>query len=248
MSGKRNVSVCSGHELAIALYIKHWSADNQAEYLEACIETRKLSEEARYKKVEEFLANLENNHDPARMWIIITSLWGAPSSPILAEFLQQTTTQPSPFLWMKTQPENACTSTKKKWTASDSWNSRLNRRPRETNAGQWWWGNPQDVRQRRPMATWYLLNVPQSSRTKSETGAAENLQPQLLNLEVAPNLEEHHYHVALEIEKNTRMHIFIHTNQSNILCGKNTGENPPWKTVLPGGSHWLPMYWTSGLP
>ncbi len=40
--------------------------DNRAEYLEACAATRKLSEEARQKKREEFLADPENNPDPPR--------------------------------------------------------------------------------------------------------------------------------------------------------------------------------------
>ncbi len=43
-------------------------ADNRTEYLEACASTRKISEEARQKKWEEFLADLENNPDPARTW------------------------------------------------------------------------------------------------------------------------------------------------------------------------------------
>ncbi len=42
-------------------------ADNRAEYLEVCAATRKLSEESRQKKWEEFLADLENNPTrPAR--------------------------------------------------------------------------------------------------------------------------------------------------------------------------------------
>ncbi len=47
--------------------------------------TRKLSEEARQKKWEEFLANLENNPDPTRTSKTITSLSGTPSSTTFAE-------------------------------------------------------------------------------------------------------------------------------------------------------------------
>ncbi len=60
-------------------------AENRAEYLEACAATRKLSEESRQKKWEEFLADLENNPDPARTWKIIKSLSGTPSSTTSAE-------------------------------------------------------------------------------------------------------------------------------------------------------------------
>ncbi len=44
--------------------LRRTNTDNRAEYLEACAATRKLSEEARQKKWEEFLADLENNPDP----------------------------------------------------------------------------------------------------------------------------------------------------------------------------------------
>ncbi len=47
--------------------------------------TRKLSEESRQKKWEEFLADLENRPDPARTWRTIKSLSGTPSSAIFAE-------------------------------------------------------------------------------------------------------------------------------------------------------------------
>ncbi len=60
-------------------------ADNRAEYLEACGTTRKLSEEALQKKWEEFLADLENNPDPARTWRAIKALSGTPSSTTFAE-------------------------------------------------------------------------------------------------------------------------------------------------------------------
>ncbi len=60
-------------------------ADNRAEYLEACATTRKLSEEARQKKWEQFLADLENSPDPARTWRTIKSLSGTPSSTTFAE-------------------------------------------------------------------------------------------------------------------------------------------------------------------
>ncbi len=43
--------------------------DNWPEYLDVCSGTRKLLEEARHKKCEEFLADLENKPDqPARRW------------------------------------------------------------------------------------------------------------------------------------------------------------------------------------
>ncbi len=44
-----------------------------------------LSEEARQKKWEEFLADLENSPDPTRTWRTIKSLSGTPSSTIFAE-------------------------------------------------------------------------------------------------------------------------------------------------------------------
>ncbi len=47
---------------------------NRAEQQEACAATCKLSEEARQKKWEEFLADLEYNPDPDRMWRTIKSL------------------------------------------------------------------------------------------------------------------------------------------------------------------------------
>ncbi len=42
--------------------------ENRAEYREACASTRKMSEEARQNKWEEFLADLENKPDPTRTW------------------------------------------------------------------------------------------------------------------------------------------------------------------------------------
>ncbi len=60
-------------------------ADNRAECLEACAATHRLSEEARQKKWEEFLADLENISDPARTWRTIKSLSGTPSSTTFAE-------------------------------------------------------------------------------------------------------------------------------------------------------------------
>ncbi len=60
-------------------------ADNRAEYLEACAATHKLSEESRKKKWEEFLADQENNPDPAGTWRTIKSLSGTPSTATFAE-------------------------------------------------------------------------------------------------------------------------------------------------------------------
>ncbi len=59
--------------------------DNRAEYLEACAATRKFSEEARLKKWEEFLADLENNPDPGRTWRTIKSLPRTPSATTFSE-------------------------------------------------------------------------------------------------------------------------------------------------------------------
>ncbi len=51
---------------------------NRVEYLAACCEVSRLSEEARRTKWEEFLADLEGNLDPARAWNLIKSLSGFP--------------------------------------------------------------------------------------------------------------------------------------------------------------------------
>ncbi len=51
---------------------------NRVEYLAVCGEVRRLSEEARRAKWEEFLADLEGNPDPARAWNLIKSLSGSP--------------------------------------------------------------------------------------------------------------------------------------------------------------------------
>ncbi len=58
---------------------------NRAEYLAAWGEVRRLSEEARRAKWEEFLANLEGNPDPARAWNLIQSLSGSPHSTAFCE-------------------------------------------------------------------------------------------------------------------------------------------------------------------
>ncbi len=55
------------------------------EYLAACGEVRRLSEEARSAKWEEFLADLEGNPDPARAWNLIKSLSGSPHSTTFCE-------------------------------------------------------------------------------------------------------------------------------------------------------------------
>ncbi len=52
---------------------------NRVEYLAACGEVRRLSEEARRAKWEEFLADLEGNPSPARAWNFIKSLSGSPA-------------------------------------------------------------------------------------------------------------------------------------------------------------------------
>ncbi len=62
-------------------------ADNRLEYLEACAATRKLSEEVQQKKLEEFLADLEKNSDPARTLRTSKSLPETPSSTTFAERL-----------------------------------------------------------------------------------------------------------------------------------------------------------------
>ncbi len=53
---------------------------NRADYLAACGEVRRLSEEARRTKWEEFLADLEGNPDPARALNLIKPLSGSPHS------------------------------------------------------------------------------------------------------------------------------------------------------------------------
>ncbi len=58
---------------------------NRVEYLAACGEVRRLSEEARRGKWEEFLADLEGNPDPARAWNLIKSLSGSPHSSAFSE-------------------------------------------------------------------------------------------------------------------------------------------------------------------
>ncbi len=58
---------------------------NRVEYLAACGEVRRLSEEARRNKWEEFLADLEGNPDPARARNFIKSLSGSPHSTAFCE-------------------------------------------------------------------------------------------------------------------------------------------------------------------
>ncbi len=58
---------------------------NRVEYLAACGEVRRLSEEARRAKWEEFLADLEGNPDLARAWNLIKSLSGSPHSTAFCE-------------------------------------------------------------------------------------------------------------------------------------------------------------------
>ncbi len=58
---------------------------NRVEYLAACGEARRLSEEARRAKWEEFLADLEGNPDPARAWNLIKSLSGSLHSTAFCE-------------------------------------------------------------------------------------------------------------------------------------------------------------------
>ncbi len=54
--------------------------ENRTEYLEASTEVRKLTEEVRQTKWEEFLADLEHNPDPAHTWRTIKALSGFPAS------------------------------------------------------------------------------------------------------------------------------------------------------------------------
>ncbi len=54
--------------------------ENRTEYLEASTEVRKLTEEARKTKWEEFLADIEHNPDPVHTWRIIKALSGFPTS------------------------------------------------------------------------------------------------------------------------------------------------------------------------
>ncbi len=74
------------------------------------------------------------------------------------------------------------------------------------------------------------------------TGDASHFQPQLLHQEVALELEDRHHLAPQESGKTTRMHTFILKGQSNILCGKNVGENPPQQTLLSGGNPGLAVH------
>ncbi len=85
-------------------------------------------------------------------------------------------------------------------------------------------------------------HVPQISMTKNDTGAARHFQPQLLYRGVAQDLEDRHHIATQESGKTTRMRILKQTNQSNILCGKNAGKNPPLQTFLPGGNPGLALH------
>ncbi len=85
-------------------------------------------------------------------------------------------------------------------------------------------------------------NGPQSPRAKSKTGTARHFQPQLIHREVGPDLEDRHHLAPLESGKITRMYILIPTGQSNILRGKNVGENPPQQTLLSGGNPELAVH------
>ncbi len=60
---------------------------NRADHLEACAETRKPPEEARRKKWQEVLADLDNNPDPASKRGTIKSLFRTPLSTIFVESL-----------------------------------------------------------------------------------------------------------------------------------------------------------------
>ncbi len=60
---------------------------NWADHLEACAETRKPPEEARYKKWEDCLADLENNPDLGLKRRTIKSLSRTPLSTIFVESL-----------------------------------------------------------------------------------------------------------------------------------------------------------------
>ncbi len=85
-------------------------------------------------------------------------------------------------------------------------------------------------------------NVPQSSLTKSDTGAARHFHPHLLYRGVVPDLEDRHRIATQESGKTTRMRILMQTNQSNILCSKSAGKNPPQRTLLPGGNPGLALH------
>ncbi len=59
--------------------------ENRTEYLEASTGVRKLTEEARQTKWEEFLANLEHNPDPAQTWRTTKALSSFPASTAFSE-------------------------------------------------------------------------------------------------------------------------------------------------------------------
>ncbi len=58
---------------------------NRVEYLAPCGEVRRLSEEARWTKWDEFLADGESNPDSARAWNLIKSISGSSHSTAFSE-------------------------------------------------------------------------------------------------------------------------------------------------------------------
>ncbi len=70
--------------------ILRWTVQSKRmEYLAACGEVRRLSEEARRSKWEEFLAELKGNPEPARAWNLAQALLVFPHSTAFCEPLIQ---------------------------------------------------------------------------------------------------------------------------------------------------------------
>ncbi len=65
--------------------LQRTKTENRSNYLEASTEVRKLTEEERKTKWEEFLADLERNPDPAHTWRTIKALSGFPASTAFNE-------------------------------------------------------------------------------------------------------------------------------------------------------------------
>ncbi len=200
--------------------LRRTTTDNRAKYLEACTATRKLSEEARQKKWEEFLADLENNPDPTRAVRSIKSLSVTPSSSIFAEPLlhkgrTSTTNQGKANAFLKEYAAvnrlrfnkeernriRQLKSTLKSPTAGKSCCAALRKEELDEATLQ--------MRAKGAPGPDDIPFVSQSPRAKSETGSARHLQPQLLHREVAPDLEDCHHLALKESGKTTSLHILM---------------------------------------
>ncbi len=73
--------------------------------------------------------------------------------------------------------------------------------------------------------------IPQSSRAKSEVGAAGHLQPQFLYRDFVSDLEDL---APQERGKATKIHLLFNDIHPAILHGQNARENPINQTLLSG--------------